>query len=66
MNRRSYLPPAIRRVYALRPHSSVLAASVSDTTTVRTMGHEVESYTIGPGNGDHTFEAPDWGSNWGN
>lgn len=61
MKKRIYQPPAIKRVVAVCPESPLLAESVAATTTVRTMGHEVEEFTIGPAPEDHTFDAPDWG-----
>ena len=60
MKKRSYQPPAVLRLVLLESESALLAQSISETTSVKTMGHEVENFTIGSGDAGNTFEAPGW------
>ena len=60
MKKRSYQPPAVLRLVLLESESALLAQSISETTSVRTMGHEVEEFKLGTGTDPNTFESPGW------
>ena len=57
--RKIYQPPMVKRTVAIAEGVAVLAASVVDKVTVRTMGHELDPH----GDYDFTtdpFAQPDW------
>ena len=65
MKRADYQPPMILRELALVPDAVLLAESENKKTAVRTMGHEVENFSLDDSGADHTFASPDWNDfNW--
>ena len=64
---RKYYAPAVLRTVSLDLESELMAASVSDSTTVRTMGQRVVDFVIidNPTDpfADNTFGSPGWDNN---
>ncbi|MBP3258307.1 MAG: hypothetical protein J6M23_10020 [Bacteroidales bacterium] len=60
----AYVPPQVRRVVPVELESAVLAASMVDSTTVVTGGHELDPNNSSYDFSGSPFDQPFWETSW--